>query len=87
MRAFPFPVWSRLLSRNARQNDDDLVAIQNYSGHHRLRQIIAEYLGVARGVECGPDQVIIVTGAQAALDLVARILIDEGDWVWMEESG
>jgi GntR family transcriptional regulator / MocR family aminotransferase len=86
-RAFPFPVWSRLLSRNARQGGDDLVAIQNYSGHHKLRHTIAEYLGVARGVECDADQVVIVTGAQAALDLLARILIDEGDWVWMEEPG
>jgi GntR family transcriptional regulator / MocR family aminotransferase len=86
-REFPFSVWARLLSRNAKQRDEDLVAIQNYSGHHRLRQAIAEYLGVARAVECDADQVVVVTGAQAALDLVARILIDEGDRAWMEEPG
>jgi GntR family transcriptional regulator/MocR family aminotransferase len=86
-REFPFLVWSRLLSRNARQSDEDLVTIQNYSGHLRLRQAVAEYLGVARGVECSADQIVIVTGAQAALDLVARILIDEGDWAWIEEPG
>ncbi len=29
----------------------------------------------------------MVTGAQAALDLVSRVLMDEGDHVWMEEPG
>jgi len=49
--------------------------------------MIAEYLGIARGVECTADQVVVVTGAQAALDLIGRILMDEGDNVWMEEPG
>lgn len=86
-REFPFALWARLLARNARLCDDELVAIQSYSGHHRLRGAIAEYLGVARGVECDADQIVVVTGAQAGLDLVARILIDEGDCAWLEEPG
>lgn len=86
-RTFPFSIWSRLLARVARRADDDLVAIQNYSGSRQLRQAIAEYLGVARGVACAADQVIVVTGAQAALDLTARVLMDEGENVWMEEPG
>ena len=42
---------------------------------------------MARGVDCCPEQVIVVTGAQAALDLLARALIDDGDVAWMEEPG
>ena len=42
---------------------------------------------MSRGINCTADQVIIVTGAQAALDLVSRVLMDEGDHVWMEEPG
>jgi GntR family transcriptional regulator/MocR family aminotransferase len=86
-RSFPFPIWSRLLGRIAKRQDDELVAIQNYSGAPRLRQTIAEYLGVARGIECAADQIIVVTGAQAALDLITRILMDVGENVWMEEPG
>jgi GntR family transcriptional regulator / MocR family aminotransferase len=86
-RTFPFPIWSRLTAKIARRQDDDLLTIQNYSGNLWLRQTIAEYLGIARGVECAADQVVVVTGAQAALDLIARILMDEGDNVWMEEPG
>jgi GntR family transcriptional regulator/MocR family aminotransferase len=38
-------------------------------------------------VNCRPDQVIVVTGAQAALDLAARLLLDGGETVWLEEPG
>jgi GntR family transcriptional regulator / MocR family aminotransferase len=38
-------------------------------------------------VNCRAEQVIVVTGAQAALDILARTLTDEGDVAWMEEPG
>ena len=42
---------------------------------------------MARAVFCRADQVIITSGTQQALDLAARVLIDPGDPVWMEEPG
>jgi GntR family transcriptional regulator/MocR family aminotransferase len=84
---FPFKQWSRLIARNARKHDEDLLGYESFAGHWRLRRALANYLGVARGINCTPEQIIIVTGAQAALDLLARILIDEGDPVWIEEPG
>ena len=50
-----------------------------------LRAAIAEYLGRARGVRCVPDQVIITTGTQQAIDLTARLLVDDGDTVVVED--
>ena len=84
---FPFSIWARLLARNARRRDDDIIGIHAFAGHAGLRQAIAEYLRVARGIDCNAEQVIVVTGAQAALDLAARILADEGEPAWMEEPG
>ena len=84
---FPFKLWSRLIVRNARKRDDDLLGFELFAGHIRLRRALANYLGVARGIECKPEQIIIVTGAQAALDLLSRILIDQNDPVWIEEPG
>ena len=48
---------------------------------------MAEYLAVSRGVKCDPEQVVIVTGAQAALDLIGRVFMDPGDHFWIEEPG
>jgi len=84
---FPFAIWTKLLARNARRRADDILGYEHFSGHSRLRAAIARYIGVARGVDCLPEQVIVVTGAQAGLDLAARTLIDDGDTVWMEEPG
>ena len=42
---------------------------------------------MARGVRCGPDQVLVVSGAQAGIDLAARLLLDPGDPVWVEDPG
>ena len=47
--------------------------------------MVADYLGTARGVRCTSDQVIIVAGIQQALDLTARIVLDPGDRVWIED--
>jgi GntR family transcriptional regulator/MocR family aminotransferase len=84
---FPFAAWTSLMARNARRRDDDILGIHAFAGHPRLRQTIADYLSVARNIECTAEQVIVVTGAQAALDLSARVLMDEGDVAWMEEPG
>lgn len=55
-------------------------------GVRSLREWVAERL-LARGVECNPDQVIIVSGSQQGLDLVSRLLLHEGDQVAVEEPG
>jgi GntR family transcriptional regulator/MocR family aminotransferase len=38
-------------------------------------------------VQCSAEQVIIVNGSQQALDLIARLTIDPGDWVAVEDPG
>ncbi|MCR4282291.1 MAG: PLP-dependent aminotransferase family protein [Bauldia sp.] len=84
---FPFSTWARLLARNARSRAEDLLGYYHSASHPALQESIAEYVRVARGVDCSAEQVIVVTGAQAALDLLARILLDDGDVAWMEEPG
>jgi len=85
--SFPFSIWSSLLVRNARSRDENLLGYLSFAGHPGLRQAIASTISLSRGINCSADQVIIVTGAQAALDLASRVLMDEGDHVWMEEPG
>jgi GntR family transcriptional regulator/MocR family aminotransferase len=51
-----------------------------------LRRAIARYL-VARGIACEAHQIAVVNGAQQAIDLVARVLLDPGDTVVVEQPG
>ena len=85
--AFPFELWARLVARHWRRPRRDLLNYGDAAGHQPLREAIASYLGAARAVRCDPEQVIVVAGAQQALDLAARVLTDPGDPVWVEEPG
>jgi len=57
------------------------------AGDPDLRAAIAGYLGRARGIACGPDDVIVTAGAAQALDLIARATLAPGDTVGVEEPG
>ncbi len=85
--SFPFDDWARLLARRWRRPPTDFLVGVDPMGYPPLREALARYLGAARAVSCHPDQILIVSGAQQALDLVARALIDPGDRVWVEEPG
>ena len=84
---FPHRVWARILARHARDPERARLGYGNAAGDARLRAAIAAYVAATRGVGCVPDQVVVVTGAQAALDLCARLLLDPGDPAWIEEPG
>lgn len=85
--SFPFGVWGRLVARRASHGGETLFGTYDVTGHPALKEAIAGYLYSARGVRCRPEQIVITTGAQAAFDLLARLLLDPGDAVWMEEPG
>lgn len=56
-------------------------------GDPALRRAIAEHLRRARGLACELEQVLVTNGAQHALDLVARVLLDPGARAWVEDPG
>lgn len=54
-------------------------------GVPQLREQIAIYLRAARAVRCDPENIIVVSGAQQAIDLALKILVDKDDHVWLED--
>jgi GntR family transcriptional regulator/MocR family aminotransferase len=84
---FPYKEWSKILAKQANDHGAKLFGTYHVVGHPQLREAIATYLSMSRGVRCTADQVVITTGAQAAFDLLSRLLLDPGDQVWMEEPG
>src|SRR5581483_647642 len=53
-------------------------------GYLPLRQWICEELAQTVGLRCTPEQVLMTSGSQQGLDLAARVLIDPGDVVLVE---
>jgi GntR family transcriptional regulator/MocR family aminotransferase len=87
LELFPFDVWARLLGRCWRRPSEALKRHGDHAGYEPLRRAIADYLRSARGLQCDWRQVLITSGAQQGLDLVARTLLDPGDAVWIEDPG
>jgi GntR family transcriptional regulator/MocR family aminotransferase len=84
---FPSGVWGRIAAHRARNFASWLKTEAGGRGYRPLRNAIAEYLRTSRGVRCSSEQIVIVSGIQQALDLLARVLLKPHDPVWMEDPG
>jgi GntR family transcriptional regulator/MocR family aminotransferase len=77
-RHFPFDVWRRLYARALRALAKAPVASTDPHGRERLRAAIARHVSLTRAVACGPEDIIVTSGAQQAFDLLARVLVTAG---------
>ncbi|MEP6830662.1 MAG: PLP-dependent aminotransferase family protein [Rhizomicrobium sp.] len=84
---FPRTLWARLVAREARKLSNNSLAYPDPMGLPALRETIASYLAVSRGIACKPAQIAITNGYQAALNLAAELLLKPRDTVWFEDPG
>lgn len=83
---FPTLAWMKA-SRKVERERPARLEYADPRGDPGLRRALQSYLARARGISCDPDQLLIVNGSQQALDLCARLLIDPGDRVVVEDPG
>jgi GntR family transcriptional regulator/MocR family aminotransferase len=77
-----FNSWRRKLSAAALRAEPGYPAPP---GHLPLRRAICDHLARRRGIVCTPEDVLVVGGTQQALTIVARVLLDEGHMVVLED--
>ena len=85
--AFPRKLWSRLIAWQGRGLSVADMSYPEHAGFAPLREAIAAYLAVARGILCEARQIVITSGYQGALDAIGRVLLRRGDKVWFEDPG
>jgi GntR family transcriptional regulator / MocR family aminotransferase len=81
---FPAAMWRR---RVAAAVDAEHREYGDPAGRIRLRRAIAGWVARSRSVAAGEDTVVVTCGAQHAIDLVARVLLEPGDCVAVEDPG
>ena len=84
---FPSKLWKRLSVHHAREAVAMPVTHPDPRGHPELRQQIASYLSIARGMRCTPGQVLITPGYSGALGLAVHALKLQGASAWVENPG
>jgi len=82
---FPFEMWRRILLRHSRKAPVREFEYGQAAGTLALREAISTHVRRSRAVVCDASQVIVVNGSQQALDLVARVLLERGDRVAIED--
>jgi GntR family transcriptional regulator/MocR family aminotransferase len=87
LELFPATLWAQVTGRVLRRASSRLLLGCAPLGHQPLREAVAAHLRSARGARCEAEQVAIVSGVQEALDLAARLLVDPGDRVGIEDPG
>jgi GntR family transcriptional regulator/MocR family aminotransferase len=84
---FPMGLWAQVTGRRLRRSTPYLLLGCEATGYGPLREAVADYLVSSRGARCTSNQVVIVSGLQEALDLTARVLVERGDRVCVEDPG
>jgi len=85
--SFPFAVWDRLARQASKTQRMAQAQYLDPAGAPALRDAIAQWLWVSRGIRCEAAQVLVCSGSQQAIDLIGRLLLDVGDEALVEDPG
>ena len=83
LSALPMEMMASVTEKLIRENGSEALQYGSGQGHPKLREQICDVMAL-EGIKAHPDDVIITTGSQQALDLISRIFIDPGDVVLVE---
>lgn len=88
LKELPLSIWRDMIARHCRGGAENP---QNYSpdtcGYPPLREAYASYLIRARAVKVTKERLITFASRNLRLDIVSRLILNEGDVVAMEEPG
>lgn len=85
--AFPSKKWLLLSAKAVRALHPSEMLTPPLMGYAPLRDAIAHYLNVSRGLACSPEQVVITGGYQHNLRLILTLLAGSQQKVVLEEPG
>lgn len=85
--AFPHKKWLLISGKAARSLRADEMILPPVMGYQPLREAIASYLNISRGLNCQPEQIFITSGYRANLRLILAVLAQPSDKVMFEDPG
>jgi 2-aminoadipate transaminase len=83
LSAISMDVMAGIVERLVKTHGNEALQYGSGQGHPKLREQICDVMAL-EGIRANPDDVLVTTGSQQALDLISRIFIDPGDVVLVE---
>lgn len=83
LSALPMEMMASVVHNLIMTNGAEALQYGSGQGHPKLREQICDVMAL-EGIRANPDDIIVTTGSQQALDLISRIFIDPGDVVLVE---
>jgi len=83
LSALPMEMMAEVIKKLILTNGSEALQYGSGQGHPKLREQICDVMAL-EGIRANPDDVVVTTGSQQALDLISRIFIDPGDVVLVE---
>lgn len=84
---FPHKKWLLISGKAARSLRPEEMIMPPVMGYQPLREAIASYLNISRGLNCQPEQIFITSGYRANLRLILSVLAQPNDKVLFEDPG
>ncbi|HBZ16071.1 MAG TPA: PLP-dependent aminotransferase family protein [Pantoea sp.] len=84
---FPHKKWLLISGKAARTLRPEEMILPPVMGYQPLREAIASYLSISRGLNCQPEQIFITSGYRANLRLILAVLAQPSDKVLFEDPG
>ena len=83
LTALPMDMFAGIVEKLIRDHGQEALQYGSGQGHPQLREQICDVMAL-EGIRANPDDILVTTGSQQALDLISRIFIDPGDVVLVE---
>ena len=83
LSALPMDMMANIVNELILTNGAEALQYGSGQGHPKLRELICDVMAL-EGIRANPDDIVVTTGSQQALDLISRIFIDPGDVVLVE---
>ncbi|MDG1252047.1 MAG: PLP-dependent aminotransferase family protein [Schleiferiaceae bacterium] len=76
---FPVNKWKSLLNKYWRNVQNSGLTYSSSFGLEQFREALSMHLSINRGIQCSPEQIIVVSGSVQSLFITGSILINPGD--------
>ena len=83
LSAIPMGIMAEIVEKLVREHGQEALQYGSGQGHPKLREQICDVMAL-EGIRANPDDILVTTGSQQALDLISRIFIDPEDVVLVE---